>query len=208
MVDTVAMITGVAGLATTSVSAIGKIVRRRDRLRRAVNVRGYVRRDETAVRSHIRWAHVPVDWPLLVPRLLIVLAGILMPGLHRARYVEEWRAALLDLRGWSRLPYVLGVLRTAPVLAWQLRCSGPSWTRRYVQTIRIHFDNPPSTMKGDSTLRIYRLLPGLVVYRLIMTRRDGRKVRRGAVIMARMDGYEAAQEMIEYWTDAALEGRL
>jgi hypothetical protein len=93
------------------------------------------------------------------------------------------------------------------VLAWQLRRSDRRrW--RYVQTIKIRYDDPPPTMSRESILRICRLVPGVVLYRLTMTRHDGREVRRTAVIMARMDSPEAAQEMIEYWADAAMEGRL
>ncbi|WP_309117688.1 hypothetical protein [Saccharothrix sp.] len=55
--------------------------------------------------------------------LLVGIAIRVLPGEWRARYAEEFRAELADLRGWQRLGHSARLLTTS----WSLRRSLPVW---------------------------------------------------------------------------------
>lgn len=143
-----------------------------------------------------------------IAHVLVTMVKYLLPVEHRERYIEEWRAELGDLPRLRRLQHLLGLLRSALVLAWQVRYAGPDWSRRFMQTIRIHSDYPTPALQPDSVLRILRPVPGVVVYRLTMVSRDGRVLHRTAVLLARLDGPDAEMDMMENWRTAVLDGEL
>jgi hypothetical protein len=143
-----------------------------------------------------------------IAHVLVSMVKYLLPVEHRERYIEEWRAELGDLPRLRRLQHLLGLLRSALVLAWQVRYAGPYWSQSFVQTIRIHSDYPIPALQPDSVLRILRLVPGVVVYRLTMVSRGGRVLHRTAVLLARLDGLDAAMDMMENWRTAVLDGEL
>jgi hypothetical protein len=57
-----------------------------------------------------------------LPAWVVRLAGYMLPAPQRARYLEEWRAELADLRGWRRLRHALSILvKGSWQIAYQVR---------------------------------------------------------------------------------------
>jgi hypothetical protein len=145
-------------------------------------------------------------YPLRAAGLFARLAGRPLPARHRARYIEEWRAELLDLpSGRHRLVHAWGLLTRAPRVAWALRqLAAPRRGRhQYVFPLAAIADVEGwlagaalVERDGDNRFR----------YRLMYARRQDNDVR--IVVLTRYSRRDSAEEVAALVRQAQALGRV
>lgn len=142
--------------------------------------------------------------PVATLTAIVKLAGCLLPARYQARYIEEWRSELVDLRGWRRVLHAVDLVRGSCRLALQLRLRRTSPRRGPHQHVVPLGDTAQEHGWLSAAFLVESTEDGRVRYRLMCAVRQHDGVR--IVALSRYSRRDSPKEITALMKQAAALG--